>query len=801
MIKNYFKTAWRNIIKHRFFSLLNIIGLFTGMAFCFLIAAFTWQEWRVNKDLRNAKNQFILTTVSKDPNIGFELASFGPIAKRLKDDYPGLVKNYYRWDGITSVVSKNDKHFRENLQVGDSTILSMYGFTLKHGDARTALLKPFSVIISQDKAIKYFGKTDVVGETVSIQSFSGQNDHFTIMGVLDKVNRNSVMNLLGNDPNSIFIPVNTLSYFGREPLDSWNNMFIASFIELNEGVQIKDLEKPIARLVQQNANETLKKIITVKPVLLSQFYLNKDNALIKRMLYTLGLVAAFILLMAVLNFVNIALSGSASRNREIGVRKVMGAVKNQLIFQFIAESVILSVIATLLALGAYQFLKPVFEQLVGRQIPALNSFPVWYASIPCAAALFIGLLAGFYPAFVLSSLTPVASLKAKIKNNGQKIFLRKILVGTQFGLALMVIIAAFIVSKQVSHFFGKSLGYNREFIVTAQAPRDWTADGVKRMLTLRNEFAKLPQVSQVSLSFEIPDGNNGGQVPIYRLGADSAAASFMQQLRIDDNYLNTYQVSLLAGNFFNEAGSDSGKLVMNEKAIAILGFKNAAEAVGKQVRVPGDATVFTIAGVVKNFQIGSMQQAMPPVAFFNVRFDPVYRYLSFKLKPGNVPASIEAIQKKWAALLPGSSFEYSFMDQTLEKLYSNEIRLKKAAYTATVLSFIVVLLGVLGLVSLSVHQRIKEIGIRKVLGASIPTIITLFAKEFFYILVAAALIAFPAAYYLMSKWLNDYAERISISAAPFAFSLLILTLLAFLLIIFQTWKAARANPVKSLRTE
>ena len=217
----------------------------------------------------------------------------------------------------------------------------------------------------------------------------------------------------------------------------------------------------------------------------------------------------------------------------------------------------------------------------------------------------------------------------------------------------MVLVAAAIVAKQVAYFFGKGLGYNKEYIVSAQVPRDWTIDGVRKMATIRNEFAAMPQVSSVSLSFEIPDGNNAGQVPVYKSGSDSTSARFMQLLQTDENYLSTYQVPLKAGSFFDNRGLDSGKIVINEKALAALGYKDADEAIGQQLRIPGDPTVFTIKGVSKDFHFGSMQKAISPIVFFNVRFSPVYRYLSFKLKPGNISSAITAIQKKWSAIAPG----------------------------------------------------------------------------------------------------------------------------------------------------
>ncbi len=801
MFRNYLLLAWRNITKYRFYSAVNIIGLCVGILFVFLIGAYIWGELQVNKQLNNPEQQYILTTVSTDPNIGYELATFGPIAKLLHDDYPNLVENYYRWDGITSVVSKGDKNFREGLQVGDSTLLKMYGFKTVHGNAATALNDPFSVVITEEKAIKYFGKSEVLGETVTIQSFSGEKHDFKITAVLKNLTQNSVTHLTTDYPNSFFIPTNTLSYFGRQGIDSWNNMFIASFIELKKGASIDEIQKVINQMVQQNADPSLQKIITVQPVLLTDYYLQKDKAVVKRMLYALSFVGLFILLMAIVNFISIAISRSSGRMREIGIRKVLGGLRGQLILQFLVESIALVSIATILALVAYPMIKPVFNQVVGKELPALSAFPLWFIALPVIIIVLVGLLAGLYPAFVLSAIQSVDSLKGKLKTVSGGILLRKSLVGFQFSLAIVVLVAAYIVAQQVAFFFGQQLGYNKEYVVSAQVPRDWTKAGAQKMLRVRDEFARLPQVSNISLSYEIPNGANAGQAPVYKYGADSTSSSYLQVLQTDENYLTTYQIPLVAGNFFEGRGLDSGKVVINEKTSSLLGYSNAEDAVGQRLRILNDPTVFTVKGVVRDFHFGSMQQSISPSIFFNVNFSPNYRFFSFKIKPGNVANSIATIQNKWPQLLPGSSFEYSFMDDSLKKLYATEIQLKKAAYMATLLAFIIVLLGVLGLVSLSIHKRIKEIGIRKVLGASMNGIVYLFIKEFILVISFAGLVACPFAWIIMKNWLDNYSYRIPIGPLPFIFAIGVLCAATFVLIIVRTAKAATINPIKSLRTE
>jgi ABC-type antimicrobial peptide transport system permease subunit len=319
------------------------------------------------------------------------------------------------------------------------------------------------------------------------------------------------------------------------------------------------------------------------------------------------------------------------------------------------------------------------------------------------------------------------------------------------------------------------------------------------METIRDEFAAMPQISKATLSYEIPNGNNGGQPPVYKFGTDSTQAVSMQALVTDEHYPDTYQIPLRSGSYFSD--SDSGKIVLNMKATEALGWSDPRDAIGQRLRVPGDPTTFTIKGVTADFHFGSMQQKIAPIIFFNVRFSPAYRYLSFKLKPGAMGDAIAAIEKKWALLLPGSSFEYNFMDDTLKKLYKTEIQLKKAAYVSTLLSLIIVLLGVLGLVSLSIQKRTKEIGIRKALGSSVSGIITLFLKEFLWVILTAGLIAGPVAWLIMRRWLSDYEYRVSLTATPFVISVAGLAFITVLFIAVQTMKAGTSNPVDSLRTE
>ena len=381
MIRNYIKIAWRNIIKSRFYSAVNILGLSVGIAFTLLIGAYVWGELQVNTNLKNADGQYIIQSKWKDPNLGYQFTTLGPLAKALRDNFPDLVVNYHRWDGITSNVSKGNKSFREDISICDSTLLNMYGFKLLEGDRATALHNPFTVLLTKEKAIKYFGKTNVVGETITIESFSGTKHDFLITGILDNIPKNSVTSLIDNYPNNFFVPVSNLAFFGRNM--DWPNDHIASYVELQKGVTPMQLEKPMMQLIKQNAPPQFASDMKPYITSLKEFYLSANNEIVKKMLYALSAIALFIVIMAIINFINMSVSRSAVRMREIGIRKVLGGLKKQLMFQFLIESTIIAFIATVFAFIIYVSTKNLFSTILGKPIPSLTYFSFLFYCFSC----------------------------------------------------------------------------------------------------------------------------------------------------------------------------------------------------------------------------------------------------------------------------------------------------------------------------------------------------------------------------------------------------------------------------------
>jgi putative ABC transport system permease protein len=798
LIHNYYRTAVRQMSRSPFHSLLTIIGLSIGIAFFLLIGAFAWSEWRVNRDLRNADRQYFLESVWRDPSMGPSITTLGQLGPALKANYPSLVANYFRWDGIDCNISVGDRVFREPVGISDSTMLDMYGFKMLHGDPHTALNDPFTIVITVTRAQKYFGSTDVVGRDLIVANNAGIKHPFRITGVMEEPPRNSVTDLIPSAVSRIFIPTVNQPFFGRNMV--WQNSYIPSYIELQSGVTPEQLTEPIKHLIQVNTPQFAADL-KVRPRPLNEYYL----AGAKTMVMTLFYIAAFILLMAVINFVNLSIGRSSTRLREIGVRKVLGGLRRQLIGQFLAESILMTILATGLALIIYSACTHLFSGMLGKDLPPIAALPmaIW-VFLPIFAML-LGALAGLYPAFVLSSMPSVDSLKGKLASVREHTLLRKSLVGFQFGVAIIALVGAVIVSQQVSLFFGNQLGYDKAYVVSARVPRDWSLKGVEHMEDVRSVFASMPGIKEATVSYEVPNGNNSGTSGMYKEGGDSTHAVTVQQFVADEHYASVYQIPLAAGSFFNADplynNDDSMRMVINESAAQALGWKQPGQAIGQRFRFVGGPQSFTIAGVVKDFHFGGMGAPITPVIFTHIGLANIYRFLSFKLKPGNIPAALADLQKQWSRLLPGAPFEYHFMDETLSILYSSELRLQKAANVTTALSLVIVIIGVLGLLSLSIQRRTKEIAIRKVIGAGVPGIIRLFLREYLPTLLVAGLVASPPAWWLLQKWLDSYASRVTITAIPFVLAVGSLAVLMSVLIIGQTASAATANPVKSLKSE
>lgn len=796
-----FKIAWRNIGKKKVQNLINLIGLICSITFLLLVGAYIWDVYQVNSNIKNIDRQFLLQSKYKKEGFGIDLTTLGALPKALQDNYPDLIDNYYRLDGLTGIVANGAIIHEEGMSLGDPSLLTMFGFELLAGDANTALNNPFSVVISDKAALKYFGQVDVLGKTLQIKNFKGEKHDFEITAIIKTKLQNAVMDLTKNMHADIFLPLVNEQYFGRS-IDNWNNPYIAGYIELKPGVSLARVNAAIETLVRKNTDKEFASQYSPNLKPLKTYYLNDNQGAIRSMIQTLIWVAAFILVMAIINFINFSIAQHITRLKEIGVRKIMGSSRLQLIRQLMTEYILIVAIASFISLPLYSAISPIFEHILMRKLPSLIELPGYFFVLLSLLTLLIALLAGLYPAIKLSNIQILPSVKSQFSVLGNKQIVRQILLFFQFAVALLLLVCTLIISKQIDLFIHSNLGYNKDYLLTVQVPRDWSENGVRKMETVQQELSLQPEVKSVSLSYETP-GLLGFNMQS-AFGATQDNEIQVQRITSDSHFLETYEIPLIAGAFLPKnyvANANNRPVVINKRAMDDFGFKNAEQAIGQQIALADPSYKMTIVGVADNFVANSLHQASPPIIWTDVQESLQYRYLSIRLQQGSLSNALQKLEKKWKALMPDAPFEYQFMDERIKNLYESELQLHRASQIATAVSLLIVVLGLTGLISLAIHLRNKEVGIRKVLGASLSQLIFLFSKEYYRLFLLATCIVVPLSYVLMQYWLQNYIVRIEINVLTYVVPLAILVGLLSALIGLIVFRATRFNPIEKLREE
>jgi len=798
MLRNYFLIAFRHFTRHKLFSAINILCLSIGITFSMIIGVYVLSQEGMNSDLRNAPRQYFLKTVWKEKDLGSEITTNSPLAKTIKEEYPDLVANYFRYDPVTNVVSAGEKHFKEDIAIGDTTLISTYGFPLLYGDKNRAFINNSSAVVTEIFAKKLFGTANALGKAISIQTtVAGKTQEYIISAVLKDLPYNTVTHLLGS-ANNVYVPNTGNQYFSTgDPSVGWDYTNELSFIELKPGVKVQTVIDALNKLIKKYSSDFVWKNLKVNAVPVKDYYLENNNGAVKKMILILSIIAGFILLMVIINYVNINIGTATYRLKEIGLRKTFGSAKKQVALQFLLEALILTFIAAVVSVFLYQLLIPVFSKILNTTLKSFWQFDVKEFIQLVLLVVSIGLLAGIYPAFVLSSTNLIQAVKGKVDSAKGGLGLKRALVVVQFSLAILVFICALNLSKQVTYIFNKDLGYNKEQLLVLTAfPKRWDSVGVLKMETIKNELLQVPHVKTASLTFDLPESAPYGRIVLFPPGH----AGTQKQVNVptssaDEDYAKTFGIQVKAGSFFT---TSKDGFVLNEAAVKQLGLTNE-NAVGQKIETPGGP--ITISGVIGDYNFSSMQEKIGPVGFVHVTKGNTYRFLVVKLNTNDISKTLEDIKTNWRKMSPNAPFDYTFMDDKFEAIYKSELQLKTAADVATVLNLIIVLLGILGVVAFTLNKRMKEIAVRKVLGANAGTIILLFLKEYAWLIVVANVIAWPLAYITTEHFLQNFAYRIEQNIFPYVGVLVAVAALAFGLISLHCAKTAIANPVKSLRAE
>ncbi len=803
MIKHYLLIAVRHLQKHKGFAALNIFCLATGITFCLLIGQYVMHEKNINHGLRNFHQQYFINSEWKNAS-GTGITTTGPLAKALADNYPTLVAGYYRMNPFTNVVSAGDKHFKEEMAVSDTTLVTRYGFPMVHGDPHHAFINNKSALVTRTMAMKLFGTDDVIGKTISVANFTPDNSEYRISGVLEDMPVNSVNNYIDKKGYSVFIPFEgnqTYQASGAGEKD-WTAFTTVSFVELQPGVSPRALAAPVQQLLTTNVAKDKRAALMIKFLPLDRYYLDADNGAVDNTLRILSFVALGILVLAVVNFINLMLGTSLYRVREIGLRKVFGSRRPQLVMQYLSESVLLTIGAALLSLCFYGLARPLFQQIWETTLPGILEMTAAQYGMLLALTLVVGVLAGLYPALKLSAVAAAESVKGQVNAGDKGGWLRKSLVVLQFSLAIGVFIFSLTLSKQVHLIFERDLGFNRDQLMIVNAfPKQWDSVGVSKMEAMASALEQVPQVKAATLTFEIPEPNPYQVDAIMPTGAPASQAFTISTLAVDDHYAKTYGLKLVDGRFFRdgEGGFTPGEVVLTEATVKALKWKTA---IGRTIDYKNGGTA-RVVGVVKDFTFSATDSPSDPapIVIVHIKDWIAYRYITVKLQGGHVAEGIAAVRDKWKSVSPTAPFEYIFADEKFASLYARELRLQKAGTVTTVLMAVIVFLGVVGLLSLALAQRAREMAIRKVLGAEVMHIVGLFIKQYAVLIGIALLIACPLAFIASSRWLEQYVYRVSQDPGIYLMVASVTAGTAFVLIALQCLKTAMANPVRALKNE
>jgi len=809
MIRNYLKIAFRNLMKYKFISFINLFGLTVGITCCLLISEYILHETSYDRYNKNAKNIYRVERTFINPEtklLNLKLGAVAPpIGPLLTNDFKEIKKVTRILPNGSTPLKYGEKMFNEkNVYFADENLFDLFDVDVVKGNAAKALNDPYSIMLTEDEAKKYFGNDDPINKVIKI------NNQFDckVTGVYKSFPSNSHIH---PDIMLSFNTLNDTAVYGKKQLaTNWGNNSFYTYILLPDNYDAKKLENQMPAFLDRNYVEpdatkfktsdwtslTLRK--------LTDIHLNahndeevEENGDIKRV-YIFSAIALFILLIACINYMNLSTARSVLRAKEIGVRKVVGAGKPELISQFLSESVLICVMATVLAFLCTWLTLPGLNKLSGQQLE-ISSLLKWQIIIPLLLVPFIiGIASGIYPALFLSSFQPVKVLKGIIKVGGNGFSFRKILVVIQFAISIILIISTGIVFQQLRYMQSKDLGFDKEHIVTL----NYVAGLNDKFESFKNELFSNSYIKDAGRSSRIPSGRlldaMGSQ--INRGNSLEPAKANIKYVAAEPGFLSTYGIKMAAGrNFSKDFSTDSGSFLINEAAVKVLLLKSNEEAVGKQFQYGGRKG--ELVGVFKDFHFESMHQRIVPLVFFIPRTAGAYNIISVKISGNNIPAALSHIENTWKKYLPETPYTYTFLDEKFQKLYESEQKQGSIFTIFACIAIFIACLGLFGLSAFAITQRIREIGIRKVLGADVGSIVGLLSKDFLKLVIIAAVIAFPLAWYAMNNWLQDFAYRINIPWWIFLAAGIIAAIIAFATISLQAVKAAVANPVKSLRTE
>jgi len=807
MIKNYIKTAFRSLLKNKGFTAINVLGLALGLATCLLIVFYVFDEVSYDSYNVNAARIYRIDESIKFGGTANTYAVAPPtLAAALKTDFPEVEQVVRFRSRGGNQVKKGNQNIQENAMVyADPSIFNVFTLPMITGSPADALKEPHSVVINERTAEKYFNTTNAVGRILTFNDTA----LYKVTGVIKNIPKQSHFDF------DFFISMSTLP---ESKLDVWFSSNFNTYVLLRPGTDLKLFQAKLPGFFKNHAGAQLQSIIHLsydnflKAGNYFKFNLTplKDIHLHSNMVAELGMngnieyvyifsaIAIFILLIACVNFMNLSTARSSNRAREVGVRKVLGSPRKYLIFQFLTESIIVTLVSALIAVLAAYLLLPAFNHIADKDLTITPQIVAWLLPVLFLLIIVIGVLAGSYPAFFLSAFQPIDVLKGKISAGFKGGFLRSFLVVFQFAISIFLIIGTLVIYNQLKYIQNKDLGYNRDHVLCI-----WNVNVLgDKAKSFKQEVKQLAGVQNSTLTSALPTNDYGNSSTVFKDQVIDQKRSVMSQIwTVDEDYVPTLGIKMKAGrNFSNQMQTDSSAIIVNETAAKMLAFTNPID---QTVYVPQDQNAkimkpFHIIGVVKDFNFQSLRDNVAPLMLF---YSEDRGALTVRLNSANIPSLLDQVKTKWKGFAPNQSFSYSFMDQDFDALYRSEQRVGTIAIIFTSLAIIIACLGLFGLAAYAAEQRTKEIGVRKVLGANISTIVGMLSKDFLKLVLIAVVPASVFGWWVMNRWLQDFAYRQNIQWWVIASAGVAAIVIAFATISFQSVKAAVANPVKSLRSE
>jgi len=788
MIKNYLLTAFRNLKKHKVYSLINILGLAVGLSAFVLILLYLQFELSYDRFHKDA-DQIYRVAVKYFQEGKYASDSYvytPPMGEDLKNEFPEVEEFVRMSTQRPAYLNVNNESYKETgMRYASDKMFEMFSFDLIEGDAATALTEPFSIVLSQKTAERIFGDKDPVGESIQI----GLKDLYKVTGVVEDPPENSSIQF------SSLISFSTLYRLPNLHLD-WNggNQYI-TYVRLKQGVSTGELEKKLPDFMWRHINERIasygwKSEAYFQPLKRIHFYFDPGSRTALTNFYTFTAVAVFILLIACINFINLTTARAARRAREVGLRKVVGANRGNLIRQFLGESVFLTALAFLIGAFLVSFFMPVYSQLLSKDLNIYEMINPLSVMGFIGLILVVGMIAGAYPSFYLSSFQPAKTLKGETETGRGKKKFRDVLVVFQFAISITLIICTFLIQNQIGFMKKAELGYEKENMLVINLPGEELRTKTEEM---REKLLSIPGITQASASSDVPHRGftRNGYVP------EGYSSSLMfHALDIDEHFLDTYEIEVVMGRNFNkEFSTDKEAYLINETLARQLDWD---DPVGKTIRRNGD---WKVIGVVKDFQFSTLHYDIGPLIITSNPWGTRFDYLSVKLNTTDLPATMKEITKVYKEFSPLLPFEYFFLDDAFDRLYKSEEQFQRIFLYFSVLAIFIALLGLFSLSAFTAQQKSKEIGIRKVLGATVPDVLSLFVKEMIILIIAANVIAWPVAYLVIQKWLQNFAYRDAVSLWAFVAALFGSLAAAMITVSYQSLKAAFKNPADELRTE